>query len=269
VRLTFLAPFALLIAAAPSMATAQGRGTPTTRPQTTRPQQPVAVRQGPVSTASADTLVQCVPITTPVKKEPVAKPVRRRPRVRHRPRPAATVAKPAPKPTPKARPKVATKPTHRRRRVTPRPRPVISAANNAPARGNLPALVMCRPIHPVTPMSVGPLPETVVPIPQIASVTPPAAAIPVEEVPSYIAAAAPHSQFLPLALIPAFFIPFIHSGHHTNGTPVDTTTPPPVIPPPVGPPPTTVPEPSSVAMLASGLVALGGVTERRRRKRKR
>ena len=262
-RLTFLAPIAtLMIAATPLVAAAQGRGTQPTQPQTTRPQQPVAVRQGPVSSASADTLVQCVPIATPVKRESVAKPVRRRRRVRPRPRPAATVAKP-PVTTPK--PKPAAKPVHRRRRVAPRPRPVLSAANNAPARGNLPSLVMCRPIHPVTPTSVGPLPETVVPIPQIASVTPPAAAIPVEEVPSYIAAAGPHSQFLPLALIPAFFVPFIHSSHHNTPT-VDTTG---VTPPPPPPPPTTVPEPSSVAMLASGLIALGGVTERRRRRRKR
>lgn len=276
-RLTFLVPALLLAAASgftPAAATAQG-----TTPGTTRQQ--VVVRQGPVSTSTgADTLVECVPVERPASKPAAPTAVRRRPRIRPRPRPAPAAVTPKPEVVAKPAPKPAAKPRVVTRR--PRRRPVVAAASNAPKRANLPALVMCRPIHPVTPVAMGPLPETLVPIPEIAPAAPVAAAVPpIEEVPSYIAAAGPHSQFLPLALIPAFFIPFIHSGHHnTPGTPIDTTTPPPppppvdtagpppVGPPPVGPPPTTVPEPSSVALLGSGLLALGGFATARRRKKR-
>jgi len=264
VRLTIIASaFLLLSATVPAVAPAQGTQTGSTQ----EPARGVVVRRGPVSSASAaDTLVECVPITTPAKTTPAAKPVRRRPRPRPRPRPAATTA-----PKPKPKPKVAAKPAPKhvvRKHVATRRRPVAAVASNAPKRANLPALVMCRPIHPVTPNNLGPLPETMVPIPQVAAAEAPIAApLPVEEVPSYIVAAGPHSRFLPLALIPAFFIPFIHGGHTNHTATVDTTTPPPVIPPPP-PPPTTVPEPSSLAMLGTGLLALGGATVRRRRKRR-
>ncbi len=47
--------------------------------------------------------------------------------------------------------------------------------------------------------------------------------------------------------------------------PIDIVVPPPILPPPVIPPPTTpVPEPSTWAMLAIGLAALGWLKTRKR-----
>ena len=94
-----------------------------------------------------------------------------------------------------------------------------------------------------------PTEQSVIPVPQLATNTPPPATPVVEEdgPPIFVstapgmpmAAAGGGRSWTPFAIVPAIFIPFVHNGKTHNGatTPIDTTTTPPVGP--VTPPDTT------------------------------
>ena len=201
--------------------------------------------------ASVDSLVECSPVVAPARKKPR---VRRRRVVAKKPH-AVVVPKPVPQ--------VAVKPrrplVHRVRRV----RPKVAT----PARVHSTTIVMCRPVRPLAPLALGtPTEESVIPVPQLATATP---APVVEEGPRLFVSTAPGvpvfvagtgKSWLPFAVIPAIFIPFIHSGgKHYSNTPPETPPPPPFIPP------TTVPEPDTLLMLGSGLLGLAGVMKRKRK----
>jgi len=235
---------------------------------------------------SMDSLVECSPVAAPARKKPV---VRRRARASPPAKRAAAAVVPRPLP------QVAIKPrrpvVHRVRRAVPK------AATAAPVHST--TVVMCRPVRPLAALAQGtPTEQSVIPVPQLAQSAP--AAQPAEAGPPLFVSTAPGvptaiagtgRSWLPFAIIPAIFIPFIHSGrtHHGNA-PIDTTTtpivppvtppgppgppppgPPPPGPPPPGPPPpvvppTTVPEPSTIALLGTGLLGVAGVVKRRGRK---
>lgn len=212
-----------------------------TTPRTT--QKPVA------RAASLDSLVICSPVEAPARKKPVVRRrVVRRPVARKKP--VAAVIPKVSKPrvvAPKPAPRVALKPrrpvVRRVRRTVPRP------AAAAPVHST--TIVMCRPVRPLAPLAQGTPTETsVIPVPQVA---PPVPVAPVaEEGPPLFVSTAPGvpmaaagggRSWLPFAVIPAIFIPFLHSGsNHHGSTPVDTATTPPIVPPdstPVTPPDTT------------------------------
>lgn len=263
---------------------------------------PHAAQKPAVRTASVDSLVECSPVAAPAKKKPVA---RRR---------AAPLRKAAAAAKVKPAPRVAIKPgrpiVHRARRVRPK------AATATPVQST--TVVMCRPVRPIAALAKGtPTEQSIVPVPtaQLATTTPPPAAAESEAGPPIYVSTAPGvpimaagggRSWLPFAIIPAIFVPFIHSGRTHNGstptppvtppdttktpvtppdttktpvTPPDTTktpTPPdttPILPPPpdttpVPPigPPTTTPEPGSTVLLATGLLGLAGVVRRNRKK---
>ena len=147
---------------------------------------------------------------------------------------------------PKARPPV--KATTPRRPVVRRARRV--APKLTPAASHSTTVVMCRPVRPMPELAKGtPTEQSVIPVPQLATNTPPPATPVVEEdgPPIFVstapgmpmAAAGGGRSWTPFAIVPAIFIPFVHNGKTHNGatTPIDTTTTPPVGP--VTPPDTT------------------------------
>lgn len=238
--------------------------------------------QRPVTTyaSSADSLVECSPAAAPAKRKPAARPRRVVTRAR---KPAAVkpqIKKPV---TPQV--KAAVKPrrplVRRVRRAVPKaiPRAV------KPVVAHSTTIVMCRPVRPLAPLAQGaPVEESVVPVPKLAAVPP--VVVPVEEAPPLFVTTAPGApimtaggghSWLPFAIIPAVFIPFIHTGGTNSGTPSSPLLPPitpanPILPPGVPPgvppivPPTTVPEPSSMALLSTGLIGLGAVLRKRKKK---
>ncbi len=226
---------------------------------------PRAAQKPAIRLASVDSLVECSPVPAPARKRPVARRRRVAAPLNSAPKPVT-----APKPVPKAMMKPHRPLVRRVRRATPK------AAQATPARST--TIVMCRPVRPLAPLAQGtPTEQSVIPVPQLATATPPPPVV--EEGPPLLVSTAPGvpiatagggRSWLPWAIIPAIFIPFIHSGrtHHGN-TPTDTTTTPPVVPPvtpPVVPPivpPTTVPEPGTIVMLATGLLGLAGAMKRR------
>jgi hypothetical protein len=245
---------------------------------------PRAAQKPPVRTASADSLVECSPVAAPAKKKPVA----RRKAARYAT--AAAKVKPAPQVAIKPRHPI----VHRARRVRPK------AATATPVQST--TVVMCRPVRPIAALAKGtPTEQSIVPVPtaQLATNTPPPAVAESEDGPPIYVSTAPGvpimaagggRSWLPFALIPAIFVPFIHTGRTHNGsTPIDTTTTPvtppdttktptppdttPTLPPPtdttplppIGPP-TTTPEPGSTVLLATGLLGLAGVVRRKRKK---
>lgn len=260
---------------------------------------PRATQQAAPLRASVDSLVECSPVATAAKAKPVVRrhrtvaPARKAARATVAPKakPRATPkAKPTAKPKVTAKPGAAARPRRPVARTVRRAAPAATKA--APVHST--TIVMCRPVRPVAALAQGtPTVQSVIPVPQLAAVPPAAPAV--EEGPPLLVSTAPGlpiatagngRSWFPFAVIPAVFIPFIHSGTtHRGNTPTDTTTTPPVIPPvtppdtiPVTPPtdtipvlppvvpPTTVPEPGVLVMLGSGLLGLAGVTKRRRRK---
>lgn len=199
-----------------------------------------------IRNASVDSLIECTPVAAPVKKAPL--PARRKapaPR-KVKTRGKAVVAKPKAK-------KV----------VTGTPRPVARSARRVakkPAKkvaAHTTTVVMCRPVRPLAPLADGtPTEQSIVPVPQLApKVAPAVAALPPEVGPPLFVSTAPGMpvmtagggrSWLPFAVVPAVFLPFIHTGgtQHGSTPPVDTPTPPDSIPttkPPVDTVPVTPP----------------------------
>lgn len=196
-----------------------------------------AIHKPAARTASVDSLVECSPVAAPVNKKPVV----------HRKAPVRRVASSV---APKAKSPVS---TTRKRPVVRRARRVAPKAR--PAAAHSTTVVMCRPVRPTPALAKGtPTEQSVIPVPQLATNTPtPPTPVAAEDGPPIFVSTAPGMpmavagggrSWLPFAVVPAIFIPFVHNGKTHNGETVtgDTTTTPPVIPPvipPVTPPDTT------------------------------
>lgn len=222
---------AIFLAAFSSTATSASAQTLRQDPLPNTVQKPVA------RTASVDSLVECSPVAAPAKKKPVV----------HRKAPARKVASGV---VPKSKPHVAVKP---RRPVVRRARHVAPKAK--PAASHSTTVVMCRPVRPMPELAKGtPTEQSVIPVPQLATNTPPPATpVAEEDGPPIFVSTAPGMpmavagggrSWTPFALVPAIFVPFVHNGKTHDGatTPIDTTTTPPVVVPPdtTNTPPDTV-----------------------------
>ncbi len=198
---------------------------------------PRAAQKPVVRAASVDSLVECSPVAAPVKKKPA---LRRKAPVR---KVASNVA-PKPKPTTTSN---AHRPVVRRaRRVAPKAKPAAAHSTT---------VVMCRPVRPAPALAEGtPTEQSVIPVPQLATATPPATPVADEEGPPIFVSTAPGMpmaaagggrSWLPFGLVPAIFIPFVHNGKTHNGTttPIDTTTTKPPVDTTATPPDTTTKTP--------------------------
>jgi len=202
---------------------------------------PRAAQQPVTRTASVESLVECSPVAAPVKKK---KPVvRRKAPVR---KVASSVA---PKPKPTTTPKAHRPVVRRARRVAPKAKPAAAHSTT---------VVMCRPVRLMPALAKGtPTEQSVIPVPQLATNTPPPPTpVAEEEGPPIFVSTAPGMpmaaagggrSWLPFGIIPAIFIPFVHNGKTHNGatTPVDTTTTPPVDTTTTPPDTTTTPPPDT------------------------
>ena len=186
--------------------------------------------------------------------------------VRRRPRPrVARAAGPVVKPVPKVvkKPRIAAA-RPRVRTVTRATRPVTAPRMTRTAR-------MCARVRTAGPPETTLLTDTsIVPLWTEALAPPPVSLAPPTTIPNVGGPSVipipggGGPSFVPgIAVVPFFFLPFIHHGHHDN--PNVPVAPPIFPPPPVFPPPSTVPEPGTLTLMATGLVGLVGVVRRRRK----
>ncbi|MEO7102416.1 MAG: hypothetical protein ABI119_03660, partial [Gemmatimonadaceae bacterium] len=159
-----------------------------------------------VRNASVDSLIECTPVVAPAKKAPT--PTRRKATAPRK----TVIAKPRPKKVATGTPRPVTRTV---RRVAKKPATKAAAHTTT--------VVMCRPVRPLAPLAQGtPTEQSIVPVPRLApKVAPAVAALPPEAGPPLFVSTAPGMpvmtggsgrSWLPFAVIPAVFLPFVHTG---------------------------------------------------------